>query len=237
MIRIAVLDDEKNYMEKVCSVTKEAMFHLNLAYEITCYEKVEAFINDLQNGTYFDIYLLDVEMPEMNGLTVAKNIRRQFSEPIIIYITNHVEYAIEAFEVNAYRYIPKQIIEEKLLEAYKVLLAKKTAVTEKVYVIKTINSVERIPYREIYYLKKEGKYVVFFHKRGRNRVRMTMEEVLEKIKSKEFLMIDRSYVVNLKYVNSFKQQQVILKDGSVLPVSKPRVQQVINEIVKFHEVE
>ena len=191
---------------------------------------------DFYGGIYFDIYLLDVEIPEMNGLLIARNIRRQYNEPVIIYITNYVDYAVEAFEVNAYRYIPKRIIDEKLPEAYEVLLSKKTQIAENVYAIKTKNSVERIPFREIYYLKKEGKYVVFVHKRGRNRVRMTMEELLKRIRSEEFLMIDRSYVVNLKHVISFKQQQVTLTDGSVLPVSKPRLQQVTNEMVKFFGV-
>ena len=62
---------------------------------------------------------------------------------------------------------------------------------------KSTTSFERIAYRDIYYLMKEGKYVVFVHKRGRNKVRKTMEEVLFELNSSEFVMIDRSYAANL----------------------------------------
>lgn len=55
---------------------------------------------------------------------VAKEIRQYYNEPIIVYVTNHVEYAIQAFEVNAFRYIPKALLREKLAEAYDVLLPK-----------------------------------------------------------------------------------------------------------------
>jgi len=235
MIKIAVLDDDPMYLEKICDITKTAMFQLDLAYELKPYNQVDLFLKDLQNREYFDIYLLDVEMPQMNGLDVGRNIRLKYSEPTIIYITNHVDYALEAFEVNAYRYITKSCIDEKLPETLKNLMSKERKVKEKVYVIKTATSFERIAYGDIYYLMKEGKYVIIVHKRGRNKVRKTLEEALMDLDSNEFVMVDRSYVANLKYAISLRQQQLTLADGSVLPVSKPRLQQVLNEVVEFHK--
>lgn len=233
MLRIAVLDDEKTYIEKIERITEIAMFQLGMEYEMKCFTEVENFLACLQERVYFDIYLLDVEMPLMNGLEVARHIRREFTEPIIIYVTNHEDYAIEAFEVNAYRYIPKRFLEEKLPEAYQALAGKNRARGEKVFTITTATSVERIPFREIYYLKKEGKYVFFVHQRGQNKVRMTLAEAMEQLDSSEFLTVDRSYVVNMNHVISLKRQLVTLKDGSILPVSKPRFQLVKQEIVKY----
>ena len=235
MIRIAVLDDDPMYLDKVCEITQTAMFQLNHAYELKPYNQVDLFLKDLQNREYFDIYLLDVEMPQMNGLDVGRNIRQKYSEPTIIYITNHVDYALEAFEVNAYRYITKSCLNDKLPETLKNLLARERKGKEKVYVIKTATSFERIAYGEIYYLMKEGKYVIIVHKRGRNKVRKTLEEALLELNSNEFVMIDRSYAVNLKHAISLRQQQLTLVDGSVLPVSKPRLQQVLNDVVNFHK--
>ena len=235
MIKIAVLDDDKEYITKICDITKQAMFQLNLVHDIQIYNDINIFLRDLNGGIYYDIYLLDVEMPQMNGLEVAKNIRKKYNEPIIIYITNYADYAIEAFEVNAYRYILKKNIEEKLLEAYNVLLVKKTNASENVYMIKSKNSLVRIPYRNIIYLQKDGKYVSVVHKDGKNRVRMSLEEVVFELKSEEFVFIDRSFVVNIKNIISLKCQQLKMVDGSILTISKPRLQQVINKIVKLHE--
>ena len=119
MIKIAVLDDDPMYLDKICDITHTAMFQLDLAYELKRYNKVDLFLKDLRAGGYCDIYLLDVEMPQMNGLEVARNIRQKYSEPIIIYITNHVDYAVEAFEVKAYQYILKRQLDERLNETFR----------------------------------------------------------------------------------------------------------------------
>ena len=66
-------------------------------------------------------------------------------------------------------------------------------------------------------------------------MRKTLEEALLELNSNEFVMIDRSYAVNLKHAISLRQQQLTLVDGSVLPVSKPRLQQVLNDVVNFHK--
>lgn len=233
MLKIAVLDDEKKYIQIIRNITGEVMPRLGFEYELRSYTNVNIFLTDFAEKECFDICLLDVEMPQMDGLEVARRIRRECATSTIIYITNYVDYAIEAFEVNAYRYIPKCCLEEKLPEAYRALGAMYQSEHQKVYSITTAARVERIPYREIYYIKKEGKYVRIVHQRGESRVRVTLAEVLEELDGAEFLVIDRGYVVNINHVLSLKQQQILLKDGSVLPVSKPRLSQVRQEIMNY----
>lgn len=226
MLHIAILDDETECMDEIREITKKAMHQYGFEYEVKEYSDVDSFLFDLNEKDYFDIYLLDVELPKMSGIEVARRIRCEFREPSIIYITNHVEYAVEAFEVNAYRYIPKKCLQEKLFEAYGALGALHQLKNEKVYPIKGIYGMELIPIRELYYFKKEGKYVYIFHQKGQSRVRKTLAETIEGLDTEEFLVIDRSYVVNMNHIVSLKQQQIILRDGSILPISKPRLREV-----------
>lgn len=188
------------------------------------YEDGQNILKDMEREICYDIYLLDVQLPEMNGLEIAKRIRRKFSRPIIIYITNYVNYAVEAYEVNTFRYIPKKLLEEKLPQAYLAMepLLKKKKCYDRFYTIERYGHQEKIFYKDIFYLKKDRKYVVFVHKDGKSSVRGAMGEVLEKLQSKEFLMIDRSYIVNMDYVLSVKDYQVWIQNGDVLPVSKPK---------------
>ena len=90
------------------------------------------------------------------------------------------------------------------------------------YSIKRYSGIEKISYRNIYYLKKEKKYIVIVHKDGRSAVRKTMKDILEELQSEEFLLIDRGYAVNIDYVKMIKDYQVYLETGDILPVSKPR---------------
>lgn len=233
MLNIAVLDDQGEYVKQIGRLTAESMQNLGISYTFKKYIKVSELVSDLREKEYFDIYLLDVEMPEMTGIEVARMIRKECWGPAIIYITNHVEYAVEAFEVNAYRYIPKSMLEEKLPEAFTALISQMEREEEEVYRIKKGCQFERIPYKEIYYLKKEDKYVQIIHKRGESRVRKTLSQVRDELGSSQFIMIDRSYVVNILHIMSLKNQQILLRDGSMLPVSKPRLLQVKKEILEY----
>lgn len=233
MFEIVILDDELKCIEKIRLVTKRAMHTLKIDYQLREYSQSQELLNDLEKGQRADVYLLDVEIPKISGLEVARKIRRNYLDAAIIYITNYVEYAVEAFEVNAYRYIPKTLLKEKLPEAYSSLYAQYQSRMEDYYTIETCQKLERIPRQEIYYLIKEGKYVLIVHQRGCSRVRMALEEVLAAMKKGEFLLIDRSCAVGIRHIMSLEQRQVILRDGNKLPVSRPRLLEVRRAIMEY----
>ncbi len=228
MLKIAVLDDEPECVEYICHFTEKCMHQLGFRYEISSYTDGEKLLYDLYAGKYSDIYLLDMQLTDMSGLEVARKIRRELSEAILIYITNYVEFAVEAFEVNTFRYIPKIMLKEKLSEAYRSMkpILEKKAKMERFYLIERYWQKEQILYSNIFYLKKDAKYVIIVHKDGTSRIRKTMEGILKELNAEEFLMIDRSYVVNMNQVLSIKNHQVYLRNGEILPVSKPRWKQV-----------
>ena len=111
MIRIAILDDEKADLEKEEQITRQYFYNRQAESEIATYQSVEWFLLGLTEEQ-FDIYILDAEMPVKNGIEVAKEIRKLYPEPVIIYVTNHLNYAVEAYEVNTYRYIAKDTMED-----------------------------------------------------------------------------------------------------------------------------
>ena len=118
MLRIAVLDDQELYVNKIDEITRKAMLKHGIAYELFKYTSTEEFLYDLSEDNKCDIYLIDVELQTTSGLEVARQIREKYYDSVIIYVTNYIEYAVAGYEVNAYRYIPKNILEEKLPEAY-----------------------------------------------------------------------------------------------------------------------
>lgn len=85
----------------------------------------------------------------------SEEIRRLYPDPVIIFITNFVDYAIEAYEVNTYRYIPKECLKEKLPQAYDALLPGIMEKEERYYIINKRNEVEKLAYSDIFYMKKK----------------------------------------------------------------------------------
>lgn len=233
MLNIAVLDDEDIYIDRICKITEKCMDRMSMDYEICVYKSGKDILTDLKRGRYFDLYLLDMKLPEMDGLEVAKQIRRVFSEPILIYVSHFRECAIDGYEVNAYRYIWKTELEEKLPQAYLTMeeALRKKRKYERFYMVEHYGEKRKIFYRDIYYLKKDKKYVVIVHKDGETPVRMSLTELVEKLRGEEFLVIERGFAVNMDHVTSLKDNMVHIGNGETLPVSRSKWNHVRDAIM------
>lgn len=219
-IRAAIVDDDNGSREAIYQIVDTFFQGQNIDYRICLYEGPMELLMDLDQGKYYEIYLLDVEMPVLTGIELARRIRKYYFEPAIIYITDHVQYSIEAFEVEAFRYIPKRFIVEKLPEALKILLPKLQEEEQSYYIIRHYLDMEILLYRDIYYLKKEGKYVVFYHTRGESRERETLKNVLERLPEERFLEIGRGYIVNIEHVMLLDKKVLLLRNGLTIPLSR-----------------
>lgn len=233
MIRIAALDDNEEWLELESRITNTYFEESKEEFEFHKYSNVNQFLLDLEDGVCFDIYLLDIELPEWNGLKVAREIKKRYLEVLIIYITGYVEYAIEAFEVNAYRYIPKKLLQEKLPEAYASLKQKLVRETGPYYTIQTNSRLERLAQNDIYYLQKEKKYVIFMRADGISKVRATLDEVYSDLERERFVRIDKGRIVNLRHIMKLENREVKMRDGVYLSVSQPQLAMVKRRIAEY----
>lgn len=137
---------------------------------------------DLQDGVYYDLLLLDIEMPGIDGMDLARVIQETMSAARIIFITFHLEYAITAYEFSVFRYIPKMVIDDKLPSALEDYYKLYRLERNEFYTVEIKNHVEQLPYREILYILKDGKYAVFHLSGGKTQaVRKTLASVFEEI--------------------------------------------------------
>ena len=83
---------------------------------------------------------------------------------------------------------------------------------------------------DIYYLYKSGKNVVFQTRSGESAIRKTLSEVYEELPEKEFIYVDRSFIVNIEHVMKLKNKEIHMSNGEIIPVSKPQLERVKMEI-------
>lgn len=233
MIRIAILDDNPECAEELHRMIDVYALKEKKALACKVYISAMELLFDLDQGQYYDIFLLDVEMPVHSGLEVAFEIRKKYIEPVIIYITDYVKYAVQAFEVNAYKYIPKSCLDTKLPEALDAIIPILENKKKRHYLIKHYLDVETLQYDNIYFLKKEGKYVVFIHRDGESRVRKALQNVLKELDSEEFIEIGKGRAVNILHVMSLEQQCVIMRNGLRLPVSRSLLAEIQERIMEY----
>ena len=232
MIKIAILDDEEEALEKEEQITRQYFYSKKVECEITLYQSSEWFLLGLKEEK-FDLYILDAEMPGKNGIEVAREIRKLYPEPIIIYITNHLNYAVEAYEVNTYRYIPKDQLKDRLYLTYDALLPALMAREEKYYIIKKRSEIEKIAYSDIFYVKKEGKNVVFVHRNGETSIRESLSTIEKELNSKDFIIVDRGYLENIKHVMKMKNRDLYIRNGEIIAVGRERFKYVRKAILNY----
>lgn len=231
MVRIVALDDEIYWIDTLRQITSE--FFGKAEYEFFSYTNAEKFLFDMEEKREYDIVLLDMEMPGTNGLVIGGKVRLKHPESAIVFITNYVEYAVQAYEVNAFRYIPKCMMKEKLPEAYALLVEKLSNRDKKFFTISNNEKMEKIPEDSIYYLKKDKKYVQVVHSGGEEKARMTLAEAYDRLTAQDFVYIDRSCIAGLRHIMAVANHQVKLRNGTYLDISQPQYANVRKKISEY----
>lgn len=220
--KVTIVDDEVRYIDRIKKIIGSYLEERLIEYEICTYVNAEQFLEELPQMEDCYLFLLDMQVSGYTGLQLAKEVRRNFPEPYIIFITNYMEYAADAFEVNAFRYISKNQLEEKLPLALDWLNGRRAERFERGYTIETGFSCEHILLRNIYYLQKQGKYVRIVHRFGESKVRKTLRDIYEELNSEDFIFTDKSYIVNMMHILKYKKNFVYMSNQTEIPVSIPR---------------
>lgn len=234
MLHIAVCDDEEAMIHANVRITEECLKGTGTAGEIKTYIKSDNLLYDItEDGFFFDLILLDIEMPGVTGMELAQKIKPVLPEVKIIFITSHIEYAIDAFELSIFRYVPKNDIEKRLPAAVKDALKLLALEEGRMYTIRTSSRLERIPYKDILYIERDGKNADIITKAGTSKVRRTLQGVFEELDCGEFIFIDRGCIVNLIHIMQVRSGSVVLKDGTTLPVSRSHLSEVKEQINSY----
>ena len=231
MLRIAVCDDDENMVENNIGITEECLRQCQSTGEILSYTRSENLLYDItEDGLFFDLILLDIEMPGKSGMEIAGAIKPFLPNVKIIFITSHIEYAIDAFELSVFRYVPKSDIEKRLRTAIMDALGLIGLEEGKVYTIHTSSRLEKIPYKEIFYIERDGKNASIIHEGRISKVRKSLQQVYEELGSEEFIYIDRGCIVNIIHIMQVRNGTAVLKNGTSLPVSRSHLQGVKEQI-------
>ena len=233
MLNVAICDDDTLIFATVGELVEE-FFRKNCTEKMQLYQSSENLIYDLQDGLNYDLFLLDIEMPGANGMELAKRIHDHMPAATVIFITSHLEYAIEAYEFSVFRYIPKSAIEEKLPAALRDFYKLYGLERNEFYMVQTKKRVEQLNYREILYILKNGKYAVFYLSGSRTvSVRKTLAQVFKEINKDYFYFVDRGCIVNLAKVIGVNDSGVLLPDDRQLVISRSSIPELKKVLLKF----
>lgn len=234
MLRIAICDDDSSAVAEHKKITETCLMQMGSPGETVSYTSSENLLYDItEDGFFFDLILLDIEMPENTGMEIARKIKPYLPNVKIIFITSHIEYAIDAFELSIFRYVPKNDTDKRLFSAIQDAVKLIQLEDGKAYTIQTNSRLEKIPYKEIFYIEREGKNASISATSGISKVRKSLQQVYTELNAEEFIYIDRGCIVNMIHIMQIKDGMAVLKNGVSLPISRTHLQEVKAQINNY----
>lgn len=216
-MRIAICDDEKLFAQSLYR-RLETLGGSDML--INVYLSGSELVREMSSGRRFDAVFLDIEMPELDGLEAAKKLRELGGELSIVFLTSHTELAMEGYEVDALRFLPKDCTDKKLVEALKAI--ERESGSKPNIVLRQKGEVYVISPDRIIMAEADNNTVHFRLDGEDISVRMKLAEALEILDkaSQDFVKVHRCIIVNMGHVKKYTAKEILLDNGVSVPISK-----------------
>ncbi len=216
MIKIAVCDDEPVMCECLEQMIASRLKQWDEAFRITCCTNaVQFFYGPID----YDLIFLDIQMPNLNGVELAKQLREKGFEGVLIFVTVLKECMLDAFEVEAMDYLCKPVDGQRLERALKRSLKRLRRKDERYLTIHTMNWCRNVKLKDIYYCEVVNRKIYVHLKDGVLEYYGRIREV-EQQTAPEFIRCHRSFLVNPDHLSEYRDGQAVLENGERVPVSK-----------------
>ena len=228
--KIAICDDSAADRAYVTDMVNRWSAVVGHAVHLDAFDSAESFLFHYADENDYDILLLDIEMEAMDGVTMAKHLRKDNEAVQIIFITGYTDYIAEGYEVAALHYLVKPVKEEKLFSVLD-RAAEKLRKNEKVLHFEVSGEMVRVPVYQIRYAEVMANYVTI-HASEDVTVKMTLGD-LEKELDERFYRAGRSIIVNLTPISRVTKAEIKLSDGTVIPLPRGAYEGVNRAIINM----
>lgn len=217
--RIAVCDDRQNDRDYLSALLSEWAASVGHIVQAELFSSAEEFLFRYEEDKAWDMLLLDIEMDGMDGVTLAKTLRKGNKTVEIIFVTGYSEYISEGYEVAALHYLMKPIRQDKLFSVLD-RAAERCVKNGRFLTLEQSGEMIRLPLYEIRYVEASQNYVTIHAENGvEHIVRRTLGEV-EKELDDRFFRTGRSFIVNLACIRKVTRTDIHLNDGELLPLPR-----------------
>ena len=227
MFNVAVCDDSKYDIDKIKKALNMFSIQKHIEFNISEFSNPEMLMYEIEDGKIADIFILDVEMPNMDGFELAGKIRERTETSIIIFLTSHDEMASMGYKSKALRYVIKLNLEKDIEEALDSAVAEISKVDDKTITLHHYNDYWRIPFKDIICVTRISRQLVITTRLlGEITDNRGIKEFFDMLEDNRFLFIDRSCFVNIDYISQINGYSLKLTNGQVLPISRRSLQNV-----------
>jgi len=236
LFRAAICEDEVKVLQTISARIKTTFASLGLDISIESFSSVEAMLERMES-TSFDVFFLDIDLPEMDGVDFGASLREQGSEACIVFISNREERVYDAFKAAPMRFIRKSRFCEEVDEAVMAVATWWERRKNQVLVLSTRGQVNTFPIGDILYVECFDKVQHLITRTQTKTIRATMSELEGKLLEHGFLNPHKGYLVNYKFIDSIESTGITLQNGVSIPISRYKLVDTKNAFLELVSAE
>lgn len=237
---VAICDNEASELRRIASLVEDyRVEHPARQLKASLFQGGNELLSALEKRPPFDLYLLDVLMPGMTGIELADRLLVLQRKPRVVFLTTSSEYAVDAFRVHARQYLLKPLHREFFFSVLDEVLPTPAPGSEAAFTIPAAQNMDlTLPVSSITYAECAA-HIVRYHLTDGTTVdsrtlRIPFSEAVEPLLSTgKFLLIHRSFLVNLEQVQRVTESSVRLKNGAELAVARLRQREIRSAYIDY----
>lgn len=238
-MRIAICDDSIGDLMKMEDLVRAYhSFHPEGCLEVEKYSDASVLQDKIQKEELADIYLLDIVMNRITGIDLGSQIRKVSNKSVIIYVTASDDFALDAYDVHAIRYLLKPVDEGKFFEALDYALAQIDVEEGPFFLVKTKGGRVSLPYYKIEYIENSSRKLEIHLTNGEIItsifIRKSFDEEIKDFEgSRDFMRVHKSYMVNMRHVKGMNKADFIMDSGAHIPISRNSIMEARKGFCSF----
>jgi len=230
MLWIAVCDDEAVACSKIAGKIRGILEEMKVPCQVCQFYGGWEL---LQSQETFDIIFLDIIMGGLDGMRTAKMVREKAYDKLLVFISASRDYVFDAYDVEAFQYLVKPIDDKKLKSVLQKAVRKTKERSQAFLIVNRDRQKKKLFLDDIYYFEIRGRMI---EAHGIGGIFSYYEQIglLEKeLQGKGFFRCHKSYLVNLKYVDGYNRQEIMLDNGERIVIAKRRYEAFCEGILQY----
>ena len=216
-MEIVVYEDKKSDKDALCSFIDKFFKEMSCPVEITAYDNGQHFLNGLSEDV--KIAFLDIYMPGISGIDVARKIRERDKDMVIIFTTTSIDHGLDAYSVEALQYLVKPVGYSDVESALKKCMDRFGDSLRFIEVLANRLNV-RVLLKDIRFIEVFKNTCLIHTTAETIKSYCSLEKIERQIDGQMFLRTHRSFIVNMRYIEDVTEDGFLLKDSVVVPISR-----------------
>ena len=236
-MRIAICEDDKNHLLHIKRLLDCYSKDLDSDFTISVFQNIHDLLQHTKERIIYDLYLLDIFLPDGNGMTLAQELRKGKITSPIIFLTTSRDYALDAYGVNAIQYLLKPIIEDAFFHALQTVIKMRKIENSKHIILKIDKQFHPVPLQDIMYTESYGhNQIIYLNNNKELKVRMSVNELFSQLSvSPQFVRCGSAYILNLSAIKTLHPKKVSMAWEKEISLPRGSYSQLREQYFQYYD--